>query len=127
MIREKLAGLPAIRLEVTKRAVSIDMELHITKELDAHPRLRILPVGLKEDILSALSAKADGMFRWVQCQIDTLTECGSAGDVRMASRNLPIGLDKTYERILRAIDGKPFEREHVRRTSTSPTAITRGS
>jgi hypothetical protein len=61
MIREKLAGLPAIRLEVTKRAVSIDMELHITKELDAHPRLRILPVGLKEDILSALSAKADGM------------------------------------------------------------------
>ena len=47
-------------------------------------------------------------FRWAQCQIDTLNRCATKAEVREAVDNLPIGLDKTYQRILVAIDvGSP--------------------
>ncbi|KIJ12302.1 hypothetical protein PAXINDRAFT_14917 [Paxillus involutus ATCC 200175] len=108
-IRERFAGLPCIPLDAMGDAISADMKLHIIKELDGRPQFRILEAGLKTEIRSALLAGADGMFRWVQCQIDTLAECPSAGDVREALKSLPIGLDTTYQRILLAIDRRRVE------------------
>ncbi|KIJ09211.1 hypothetical protein PAXINDRAFT_172562, partial [Paxillus involutus ATCC 200175] len=91
------------------------MERHITTELDSRRWLRILEPKLKKEILSALLARADGMFRWVQCQIDTLAKCPSAGEIRTALKSLPSGLDETYERILRTIDGHGSQRTLVQR------------
>ncbi|KAF8438213.1 hypothetical protein L210DRAFT_3545717 [Boletus edulis BED1] len=56
------------------------------------------------EIYSILCDRADGMFRWVQCQIDALNRCATKAEVRRALDNLPIGLDETYQRILTAID-----------------------
>jgi hypothetical protein len=45
----------------------------------------------------------------VHCQLDRLSHCRSAGDIRKVLDTLPIGLFETYERILMAIEEKEFD------------------
>ncbi|KAI9442908.1 hypothetical protein H4582DRAFT_2194748 [Lactarius indigo] len=53
----------------------------------------------KKMVVEALSEKADGMFRWAFCQLDTLRQC-LPSSVRQTLEELPESLDETYERIL---------------------------
>ncbi|KAF8496145.1 ankyrin repeat-containing domain protein [Russula emetica] len=56
----------------------------------------------KNLVIKTLSEKADGMFRWVFCQLDFLRHCFPPS-VRRILDELPESLDETYERILREI------------------------
>ncbi|KAF8133974.1 hypothetical protein EV363DRAFT_1214661, partial [Boletus edulis] len=103
-IVDVLSDLPTVSMEDMADELSADIELHVTRELDARQRLRDLDSGFKTEIRSVLCEKADGMFRWVQCSIDTLDRCVTRKEVRNALDSLPKGLDETYERILLAID-----------------------
>ncbi|KAH9025261.1 hypothetical protein EDB83DRAFT_2657882 [Lactarius deliciosus] len=53
----------------------------------------------KKMVVETLSEKADGMFRWVFCQLDTLRQC-LPSSVRQTLEELPESLDETYERIM---------------------------
>ncbi|KAH9975115.1 hypothetical protein BGW80DRAFT_1444668 [Lactifluus volemus] len=66
----------------------------------------------KELVIDTLLRKADGMFRWVACQLEALRDCLPAS-LRDALRELPETLDHTYERILLGI--KPRNREYAHR------------
>ena len=39
-------------------------------------------------------------FHWIRCQVDAISECSTANDIRIALRSLPKDLNETYERIL---------------------------
>jgi len=54
-------------------------------------------------VIDTLSERADGMFRWVVCQIDRLRRNFPAG-IRGALSELPESLDETYEQTLLGID-----------------------
>ncbi|KAH9996982.1 hypothetical protein BJV74DRAFT_960877, partial [Russula compacta] len=56
----------------------------------------------KKVVVETLSKRADGMFRWVFCQLETLRQCLPAS-VRVILAELPETLDATYERILSEI------------------------
>ncbi|KAH9069508.1 hypothetical protein EDB83DRAFT_2551109 [Lactarius deliciosus] len=56
----------------------------------------------KELVIETLSERADGMFRWVFCQLEVLQKC-LPQNVQRVLRELPNSLDRTYERILREI------------------------
>ncbi|KAH9167691.1 hypothetical protein EDB89DRAFT_2232237 [Lactarius sanguifluus] len=56
----------------------------------------------KEHVIKTLSEKADGMFRWVFCQLEVLQKC-LPQNVQRVLRELPNTLDETYERVLREI------------------------
>ncbi|KAH9014845.1 hypothetical protein EDB85DRAFT_1876213 [Lactarius pseudohatsudake] len=56
----------------------------------------------KEFAIEALSKKADGMFRWVACQLEVLRHC-FPGNIRQALDQLPESLDETYLRVLSQI------------------------
>ncbi|PNP49005.1 hypothetical protein THARTR1_10256 [Trichoderma harzianum] len=58
----------------------------------------------KEELRNALMEKADGMFQYVRCQFENLQKLSSMDAVRKALRDLPSGLDATYDRILWSID-----------------------
>ncbi|KAF3763163.1 hypothetical protein M406DRAFT_108504 [Cryphonectria parasitica EP155] len=64
---------------------------------------------VRGEIEDALLNKADGMFRWVSCQLDVLEDCLDQRAVRNALASLPKTLDETYARILAKIpdDHKP--------------------
>ncbi|KAF8260976.1 hypothetical protein EI94DRAFT_1810940 [Lactarius quietus] len=53
----------------------------------------------KKMVIDTLSEKADGMFRWVFCQLDALRQC-LPSSLRRTLAELPESLDETYERIV---------------------------
>lgn len=56
----------------------------------------------KELVIKTLSERADGMFRWVFCQLEALQHC-LPQSIRRTLDELPESLDKTYERVLKEI------------------------
>lgn len=81
-----------------------DITLLVHERLESNSRLRRYQASLKAEILSTLTREAHGMFRWVQCQLDTLSRLRTAGAVREALNKLPQTLDRTYENLLCRID-----------------------
>jgi len=61
IIKDSFSGLPSVDMDIMKYEVSTDIELHVTRELDSHRRLRIVDASLKTEIYSVLCKKADGM------------------------------------------------------------------
>ncbi|KAF8261053.1 ankyrin repeat-containing domain protein [Lactarius quietus] len=57
----------------------------------------------KKLVIETLTERADGMFRWVFCQLDALQHCFPP-NLRQFLNELPETLDKTYERILKGIN-----------------------
>ncbi|KAH9037401.1 hypothetical protein EDB83DRAFT_2524665 [Lactarius deliciosus] len=57
----------------------------------------------KNLVIETLTERADGMFRWVFCQLDALRHCFPP-NLRQFLNELPETLDETYERILRGIN-----------------------
>ncbi|KAN0130287.1 hypothetical protein V8E53_011910 [Lactarius tabidus] len=56
----------------------------------------------KKLVVNELSNRADGMFRWVFCQLEVLRHCFPA-NIRSTLDELPETLDETYARVLRDI------------------------
>ncbi|KAF9233868.1 ankyrin repeat-containing domain protein [Melanogaster broomeanus] len=63
----------------------------------------------RDKIVPSLLEKADGMFRWVQLQLDRLTCCHTQGHIRTVLDTLPRGLYETYDRILTEVNKKEFD------------------
>ncbi|KAH9029613.1 ankyrin repeat-containing domain protein [Lactarius pseudohatsudake] len=54
-------------------------------------------------VIETLTERADGMFRWVFCQLETLRHCFPP-NLRRFLNELPETLDETYKRILKGIN-----------------------
>ena len=61
VIKDDLPGVPFISVDQMASAVSADIVLHVTRELDSRRRLRDLHSGFKMEIHTILCDKADGM------------------------------------------------------------------
>ncbi|KAI9438083.1 hypothetical protein H4582DRAFT_2098859 [Lactarius indigo] len=62
-------------------------------------------------VIETLTERADGMFRWVFCQLDTLQHCFPP-NLRQFLNDLPETLDETYERILKGINKAQKDNAH---------------
>ncbi|KAH9996168.1 hypothetical protein BJV74DRAFT_295552 [Russula compacta] len=62
-------------------------------------------------VIETLSDRADGMFRWVYCQLEILRHC-LPPSLRHILTELPETLDETYERILQEIPKANREYAH---------------
>lgn len=80
-----------------------DIENYVIHSLHKHERLRNLPSMLKQKIKSKLIRKADGMFRWVQCQIESLISQKTPLAIEAALERVPGTLEQTYSNILARI------------------------
>ncbi|KAF4535012.1 uncharacterized protein LTHEOB_2987 [Lasiodiplodia theobromae] len=88
-------------------ARSEDLRLYVAAEMENRiidGRLDLSSASLKDEILKALVEGADGMFRWVACQMDYLSEQTNEYDMRSALKSLPPSLDASYHRILETIN-----------------------
>ncbi|KAK2754802.1 hypothetical protein FQN54_006695 [Arachnomyces sp. PD_36] len=91
-----------------------DLQLYVPAEIDKRmqtKKLRIKSASFKDEITRKLIGDADGMFRWVACQLDYLCELPNDKARRDALNCLPPTLNATYERILERINNS---NEHVR-------------
>ncbi|KAH7890589.1 hypothetical protein F5I97DRAFT_1973455, partial [Phlebopus sp. FC_14] len=109
-ISSALRELPSLLLDSKCDETLNDMKLHITMEVGSREKL----VSFRDEIIQSLLRKADGMFRWVQCQLDRLNLCRTRGDIRHVLDTLPTGLYETYDRILIEIEKREFDGRRVR-------------
>ncbi|KAN0129357.1 hypothetical protein V8E53_012841 [Lactarius tabidus] len=65
----------------------------------------------KNLVIETLTERADGMFRWVFCQLDALQHCFPP-NLRQYLNELPETLDETYERILKGINKAQKDNAH---------------
>ncbi|KAF7950301.1 hypothetical protein EAE96_007589 [Botrytis aclada] len=111
-IRNVLEDYPC----VTIAAKSGDLRLYVHSEIEKRTKLGKLHIGdhnLKDHIVKVLTEGADGMFRWVACQMDYLCECSTDRDCREALRKLPPDLPKSYERILDRVNKSNKENQNL--------------
>jgi ankyrin repeat protein len=90
-------------VHISIAAMSSDIRLYVASEIERRTRekrWRIRDPSLKDHIMTTLVDEADGMFRWVSCQMDYLCECNNDRDRREALKKLPPDLPSSYERIL---------------------------
>ncbi|KAH6957785.1 hypothetical protein BKA56DRAFT_680678 [Ilyonectria sp. MPI-CAGE-AT-0026] len=98
-------------LPLSKECVNADIHSYIAARLDQSPEFKRWagsPDLLKE-IRETISNKANGMFRWAACQLDSLRECLDREALEEALQSLPRDLNTTYARILQRI---PRERKN---------------
>jgi tetratricopeptide (TPR) repeat protein len=99
-------------LEMSKDDVSNDIEAVIRKSIESIPKLE----SLKDKVISALVANADGMFLWAELMLASLKKARNRNAVEKMLTNLPVGLREMYEHILISIGRKLSDDElHFRR------------
>jgi len=110
-IRQALSTTPSFAIE--HQHIKLDIETHVRVELTKIPKLLAMPISAQEILISDLVKRSGGMFRWIQCQLDTLQKSRTSKALKHALRALPAGLDETYDRILYSIPDE--DHEHVLR------------
>ncbi|KAG1858862.1 hypothetical protein F4604DRAFT_1930917 [Suillus subluteus] len=116
-ISSALSGLPSLSLSDHACLIDDDMEILIDRELEVRSRLASLTPDLKDKIRKSLLQQADGMFRWVSCQLDAINACRSVQGISDSLKSLPKGLYETYDKILQEIEeAGPDRRSIVERT-----------
>ncbi|KAI4114105.1 MAG: hypothetical protein LQ345_005057, partial [Seirophora villosa] len=92
------------KISIHGLGVDDDIRTHVRASLAEDVRFCRLSPSVKENIETRLVSGARGMFRWVDCQLDTLRACNKVSAIKTSLDQLPATLDETYERILRAIE-----------------------
>ncbi|KAI7978765.1 hypothetical protein EIK77_006985 [Talaromyces pinophilus] len=93
------------RLRIQSNLIADDISAYIRARIKEDKGLMRwhLRRDVQEEIETTLTERADGMFRWVACQLDALVECYDYDDLQHALAHLPRTLDETYSRILDSV------------------------
>ncbi|KAK4196223.1 ankyrin repeat, PH and SEC7 domain-containing protein secG [Triangularia verruculosa] len=103
-IRESLLPGDHEDVKMKNHSIDSDIESFIAGYLQSHRRFRRL-ANFHHAIQEVLASKAEGSFRWVECQFIALETCpGSKSRVNTLLASLPRTLHETYERMLLNID-----------------------
>ncbi|KAH9055788.1 ankyrin repeat-containing domain protein [Lactarius deliciosus] len=90
-----------------------DISEYVSSVVQSDPQMKRWREDDRKLVIDTLSEKADGMFRWVFCQLELLRHC-LAPSLRRQLNELPKSLDETYERVLKEIESTNQGR-HARR------------
>ncbi|KAH8171120.1 ankyrin repeats (3 copies) domain-containing protein [Sarocladium implicatum] len=92
-------------LELRSRLVRSDIRHYVHDAVQAHDGLKRWHSrpDVQNEIERTLVDKADGMFRWVSCQLEVLRTCRTLSALRARLQKLPPTLEATYVRILENI------------------------
>ncbi|CAG1973068.1 unnamed protein product [Fusarium graminearum] len=96
--------------EIPIEAHTEDVEIYVRAELEKRiqsRRLRLSDPETAHKIEEELVRRADGMFRWVACQLDSLCDLFTDQDRLEALKQLPETLHDSYRRLLERVNTKP--------------------
>ncbi|KAL3300792.1 L-galactose dehydrogenase [Colletotrichum asianum] len=95
-------------ISMKNKFLDADIRLYTESRLRAEKRVKSWSAELQQETIEALSNGAQGMFRWVVCQIDALRRIRNREAVRKALSRLPKTLDEAYDRIFEQIEEEDF-------------------
>ena len=88
----------SVSIEMNSEVVKQDIEKFINVKLGESKVLGA--PDLRDAVFETLQTKSDGMFLWVKLMMDDLSRSATPFDIRERLRNLPRGLEKTYQLLL---------------------------
>ncbi|CAF3488621.1 unnamed protein product [Fusarium graminearum] len=96
--------------EIPIEAHTEDIKIYVRAELEKRiqsRRLRLSDPETADKIEEELVRRADGMFRWVACQLDSLCDLFTDQERLDALKQLPETLHDSYRRLLERVNTKP--------------------
>ncbi|CAJ2511381.1 Uu.00g070060.m01.CDS01 [Anthostomella pinea] len=115
-IREELEAKPKETIEMKNIEVDRDIAIFVAQNLQNNRRYRKWQ-QYSDRIEKALTERANGVFRWVECQFKALAACPANQHLlNRLLQSLPQSLDDTYARMLRNI--APELREYAQQMLT---------
>ncbi|CUS10699.1 unnamed protein product [Tuber aestivum] len=108
-----LEPLATFAISLQSEIVDADIRTYIQNSLDGKDGFKKFTKEIRCEIEDTLVARAQGMFRWVDCLLRILRECITPKAVRAALKELPKNLDSVYLRILDSIH--ETQREYIQR------------
>ncbi|PBK65229.1 hypothetical protein ARMSODRAFT_978355 [Armillaria solidipes] len=106
-IVDVLGSVPTISLVNETQRVKDDIRRFIEEKMNTtYLPLAHLHEPVRIRISSSLLEKANGMFRLVDCQLQSLVEVDFEDDIDEILRNLPAELNSMYERIFQRVKSK---------------------
>ncbi|KAK6843372.1 hypothetical protein PG987_004232 [Apiospora arundinis] len=111
-IKGELEATPEETIEMKNTEVDQDIAVFVAQHLRENRRLRKWQ-PYYDRIEKALTDRANGVFRWVECQLTALAACAANQHLlNQLLLSLPLSLDETYARMLKNI--APEMREYAR-------------
>ncbi|KAJ6439864.1 hypothetical protein O9K51_07755 [Purpureocillium lavendulum] len=101
-IREALCPSPTEVVSMQNDFVNGDIAKYIDTQLQERRRLQKWSKSHRL-IKEKLTQRADGVFRWVDCQFGALESCLTLAQLKETLSTLPSTLSETYERVLASI------------------------
>ncbi|KAH9161823.1 hypothetical protein EDB89DRAFT_2080246 [Lactarius sanguifluus] len=103
-IRIVLEPLAPLRISLhDESGQKTDIANYVSSVVYSDSRMRRWRAKERDLVVRTLSEKADGMFRWVFCQLEVLRHCFPSSVLQILEE-LPESLDETYEHILKGIN-----------------------
>ncbi|CUS10701.1 unnamed protein product, partial [Tuber aestivum] len=112
-IVKSLEPLTNFSISLQSNIIDPDIRACIRNSLDGKDGFKKFTKEIRSEIEDILVARAQGMFRWVDCLLRILQECITPKAVRGALKELPKDLDSVYLRILNSIH--ETQREYIQR------------
>ncbi len=99
-IEDCLRGIATHTTSLEENVVDTDVLTYVEHQLQHDAALSKWPERMRCEIRNVLMDGANGMFRWVECQLDAIRGCMKPAQLRRTLKSLPKTLDDTYARIL---------------------------
>ncbi|KAH7231001.1 hypothetical protein BKA59DRAFT_409172 [Fusarium tricinctum] len=116
-----------------KQAVNTDICSYVEATLKQKADFvdKKLSLSILEEMRDKIGNRADGMFRWAACQLESLSRCLSPAAIEIALMSLPHDLNETYYRMLEKIPSEYKNSAirllqflvHTKRPLTLPEAV----
>ncbi|KIW99546.1 uncharacterized protein Z518_11285 [Rhinocladiella mackenziei CBS 650.93] len=113
-IEDKLSSITTHNINVQSALVNGDICVYICDRVATDETLRKWPSSVQDEIATKLIKHAGGMFRWVDCQFDSIQQCVKLSTLRKTLSSLPKTLDETYDRILQTLEPTPHFQDAVK-------------
>ena len=99
-IEDSLSAVATHQISLEESVIDGDILSYVGHQLQYDAKLSKWSVDVRNEIQTTLMEGANGMFRWVECQLDAIRGCMKPALLRKTLRSLPKTLDDTYARIL---------------------------
>ena len=111
-IEDSLNSIATHKISLEESVVDTDILTYVEHQLQNDAMLSKWSKEIRNEIKTALTEGANGMFRWVECQLGAIRGCMKPALLRKTLKALPKTLDDTYARILNDVADDYVEDVH---------------
>ncbi|KAK5053766.1 hypothetical protein LTR84_001727 [Exophiala bonariae] len=109
IITSAMESISPVNISLDSAVVQVDIETYVERSVTTMAHSKKWPSNLSSEVRTELTNRACGMFRWVDCQLESLRKLHKPLAVRKSLRSIPATLDETYERSVETVPDDNLE------------------